>query len=118
MAARKWVDQGGAMTDLTRRGFLVTVAAIAAAPPIPKLVPRMMTVEVLENDAWVRRINGLVEVKNGERFRMRWPTSGEIRLEATADSDGVIGVDQEGCVCGEIYYELSTAIEGTEKETL
>jgi len=98
---------------MNRRMFLAGVVAASAVPVTPE-APHRRAVEVQQADGvWRVCPNKLLDVRNGQRFRMHETRQLDSRiiLEATADSHGEWGIDADGKANGEIYWVHSTIDE-------
>jgi len=100
------------MTEsLTRRTFLALTSAFVLKPKSEE-AKRLACIEVQQPDGnWLVGPRSLRGVKRGQRFRRHFGMTADapLNLEATADEDGHDGIDEDGCVCGVVYFNEDTA---------
>ena len=92
------------MSVLSRLSRLVSGGTRAVVRPTEAVAPPLKLVEVDEGGEWKERRGGLLNVREGERFRMT--AAGAVTLIARATSNGKSHIDELGVACGRIECQV------------
>jgi len=104
--------------SLTRRTFLALTSAFALKPKYEE-AKRFVCIEVQQADGtWSVEPCGLRGVRCGQRFRrhLGMTADASLDLEAIADEDGHDGIDEDGRVCGTLYFREGDAVRFLKEE--